>query len=109
MEWTVPGRRATRRRVASRGLPAADPDRHVHGDRARTRQRLHLGAAAARQHGVCAPRVCTVPDGGTRVELRVVMSGAVGGVVGRLHRKLTERYLAVEAAGLKARAEGIAR
>jgi hypothetical protein len=45
----------------------------------------------------------------TRVELRVVMSGAFGGVVGRLYRKLTERYLAMEAAGLKARAEGIAR
>jgi carbon monoxide dehydrogenase subunit G len=86
----------------------ADPDRHVHGDGARTRQRLHLGAAAARQHGVCAPRV-RLPDGGTRVELRVVMSGAVGGVVGRLYRKLTERYLAMEAAGLKLRAEGIAR
>ena len=56
-------------------------------------------------HHECAP----LPDGGTRVELSVVMSGAVGGVVGRLYRKLTERYLAMEAAGLKARAEGIAR
>ena len=53
-------------------------------------------------HHECTP----LPDGGTRVELRVVMSGAVGGVVGRLYRKLTERYLALEAAGLKARAEG---
>jgi uncharacterized protein YndB with AHSA1/START domain len=52
-------------------------------------------------HHECAP----LPDGGTRVQLRVVMSGAVGGVVGRLYRKLTERYLAMEAAGLKARAE----
>lgn len=33
----------------------------------------------------------------------------VRGLVGRLYRKLTERYLAMEAAGLKARAEGIAR
>jgi uncharacterized membrane protein len=56
-------------------------------------------------HHECAQ----LPDGGTRVKLRVVMSGAVGGVVGRLYRKLTERYLAMEAAGLKARAEGIAR
>jgi hypothetical protein len=45
----------------------------------------------------------------TRVELRVVMSGIVGGFVGRLYRKLTERYLAMEAAGLKARVEGTAR
>ena len=53
-------------------------------------------------HHECTP----LPDGGTRVELRVVMSGALGGVVGRLYRGLTERYLAMEAAGLKARAEG---
>ena len=53
-------------------------------------------------HHTCAP----LPDGGTRVELRVVMSGPVGGAVGRLYRRLTERYLAMEAAGLKARAEG---
>ena len=59
---------------------------------------------------VVAHHACTaLPDGGTRVELRVVMSGAVGGLVGRLYRKLTERYLAMEAAGLKARAEGAAR
>ena len=55
-------------------------------------------------HHECAP----MPGGGTRVELRVVMSGPVGGVVGRLYRRLTERYLAMEASGLKARAEGIA-
>ncbi len=56
-------------------------------------------------HHTCAP----LPDGGTRVGLGVVMSGALGGIVGRLYRRLTERYLATEAAGLKARAEGIAR
>lgn len=56
-------------------------------------------------HHECTP----LPDGGSRVELRVVMSGALGGVVGRLYRKLTERYLGMEAAGLKARAEGTAR
>ena len=58
---------------------------------------------------VSAHHLCVkLPDGGTRLELRVVMSGALGGVVGRLYRKLTERYLAMEAAGLKARAEGLA-
>jgi hypothetical protein len=56
-------------------------------------------------HHECVP----LPDGGTRVELTVVMSGAVGGLVGRLYRRLTERYLALEAAGLKARAEDTAR
>ncbi|WP_432478574.1 hypothetical protein [Nocardioides sp. GXQ0305] len=39
------------------------------------------------------------------VELKVVMSGALGAVVGRFYRKLTEQYLGLEAAGLKARAE----
>jgi hypothetical protein len=56
-------------------------------------------------HHECA----RLPDGGTRVELRVAMTGAVGQVVGRLYRKLTKRYLAMEAAGLKLRAEAIAR
>lgn len=55
-------------------------------------------------HHECTP----LPDGGTHVELRVVMGGLVGSVVGRLYRKLTERYLAMEAAGLKARAEAAA-
>jgi hypothetical protein len=56
---------------------------------------------------VAAHHECTpLPDGGTRVELAVVMTGMVGGIVGRLYRKLTDRYLAMEAAGLKARAEG---
>ncbi|CAM3467600.1 SRPBCC family protein [Isoptericola cucumis] len=53
-------------------------------------------------HHECAP----LGDGGTRVGLRVVMSGAVGGVVGRFYRKRTEQYLAMEAGGLKRRAEG---
>jgi uncharacterized protein YndB with AHSA1/START domain len=56
-------------------------------------------------HHTCAP----LAAGGTQVELGVVMSGALGGVVGRLYRRLTERYLAMEAAGLKARAEASAR
>ncbi len=53
-------------------------------------------------HHECTP----LADGGTRVELTVEMTGVLGGVVGRLYRKLTDRYLAMEAAGLKARAEG---
>ena len=56
-------------------------------------------------HHECEP----LADGGTRVELRVVMSGALGGVVGRLYRRLTVRYLAMEATGLKLRAEEAAR
>jgi uncharacterized membrane protein len=44
-------------------------------------------------------------DGRSRVTLSVTQSGAVGSVVGRLYRGLTDRYLAMEAAGLKGRAE----
>ena len=56
-------------------------------------------------HHECAP----LPDGGTRVELSVAMGGVVGGFVGRLYRRLTARYLAMEANGLKARAEATVR
>jgi uncharacterized membrane protein len=56
-------------------------------------------------HHQCA----ALPDGVTRVELRVVMTGPVGGAVGWLYRTLTTRYLGMEVAGLKARAEGITR
>lgn len=55
-------------------------------------------------HHRCTP----LAGGGTLVELTVVMSGALGGTVGRLYRKLTDRYLAMEAAGLKARSEELA-
>jgi hypothetical protein len=72
--------------------------------RAFTWEQRQPGSTVAAHHECVA-----LPDGGTRVELRVVMSGPVGRVVGRLHRKLTERYLAMEAAGLKSRAEGSAR
>jgi uncharacterized protein YndB with AHSA1/START domain len=52
-------------------------------------------------HHECTP----LADGGTHVELRVVMSGVLGGLVGRLYARLTARYLVMEASGLKARAE----
>ncbi|KAA0021837.1 SRPBCC family protein [Antrihabitans cavernicola] len=46
-------------------------------------------------------------DGGTRVRLGVEQSGVLGVVMGRLFfRGLTDRYLATEANGLKARSEG---
>ncbi len=60
--------------------------------------------STVRAHHLCTP----LPDGSTRVELGVGMSGVLGRVVGRLYRGLTARDLAREAAGLKARAEGTA-
>ena len=40
-----------------------------------------------------------------RVTLSVTQSGVIGSAVGRLYRGLTDRYLAMEAAGLTQRAE----
>ncbi|WP_062466315.1 SRPBCC family protein [Demequina maris] len=46
-----------------------------------------------------------LPAGGARVHLAVAQSGALGAIMGRLYRGLTDRYLANEANGLKARCE----
>lgn len=47
-----------------------------------------------------------LPDGTTRVEQVIEQTGVVGVPVGRLTRRMTRRYLAIEAAGLKQLAEG---
>jgi uncharacterized membrane protein len=47
-----------------------------------------------------------LPGGGTQVTLAVEQGGPVGVVIGRFYRGLTDRYLANEAEGLKARSEG---
>ena len=48
-----------------------------------------------------------LPNGGAQVRLGVEQAGPLGLVIGRLLFKgLTDRYLAIEAAGLKARCEG---
>ena len=44
--------------------------------------------------------------GRTRVRLAVEQAGWLGSVMGRFYRGLTDRYLAVEAAGIGARSEG---
>jgi uncharacterized membrane protein len=43
--------------------------------------------------------------GGTRVMLAVEQAGPLGRVMGLFYRRLTDRYLAAEAEGLKARSE----
>ena len=48
-----------------------------------------------------------LPGGGTRVRLAVEQAGLLGVVMGRFYRGMTDRYLANEAAGLKARCEGL--
>jgi uncharacterized membrane protein len=54
---------------------------------------------------VARHRVDPIDDRRSRVRLAVSQSGAIGGPVGRLYRRLTDRYLAMEAAGLKDRVE----
>jgi uncharacterized protein YndB with AHSA1/START domain len=46
-----------------------------------------------------------LPNGGTRVRLSVEQAGWLGSVMGRFYRGLTDRYLANEANGLRARCE----
>ncbi|WP_406830256.1 SRPBCC family protein [Pedococcus sp. KACC 23699] len=48
-----------------------------------------------------------LPGGGTHVTLSIEQTGWLGSLVGRLYRGITDRYLATEAAGLKARSEGL--
>ncbi len=46
--------------------------------------------------------------GGTRVRLSVTQAGWLGSLVGRLYRRLTDRYLTNEANGLRAASEAAA-
>ncbi len=47
-----------------------------------------------------------LPGGSSRVRLSVEQEGWLGSLMGRFYRGLTDRYLANEAAGLKAACEG---
>jgi uncharacterized membrane protein len=49
--------------------------------------------------------ISPVDGGRTRLRLALEQSGPLGGVVGRMGSKLTDRYIAMEAAGIKRRAE----
>ena len=44
-------------------------------------------------------------DGETHVHTTIIQEGLLGAIFGRLYARLTRSYLAMEAAGLKARAE----
>ncbi|HEX2286074.1 MAG TPA: SRPBCC family protein [Mycobacterium sp.] len=62
-------------------------------------QRSPGGLTAARH------KVIPEPDGRTLVRQQIDQRGPVGTLVGLLMRRMTKRYLALEAGGLKARSE----
>jgi uncharacterized membrane protein len=49
--------------------------------------------------------VDAIDDHTTRVRQTLIQDGPIGAVIGRLYGRLTRRYLAMEAAGLKQRCE----
>lgn len=56
-------------------------------------------------HATARHSVEEIGPGRARARLSVEQSGWVGAVMDRVYRRLTERYLALEAAGLKGRSE----
>lgn len=62
------------------------------------------GATASARHDVIPQ-----PGGGTLVRQRIDQNGVLGALVGRLMRSMTQRYLKLEAEGLKARSEQLSR
>jgi uncharacterized membrane protein len=54
---------------------------------------------------IAVHEVTPAGSGKTRVRSEIVQSGPLGAIFGRLYAKLTRTYLAMEAAGLKARSE----
>jgi len=60
------------------------------------------GAVTTATHAVVAVDATT-----TRVEQTIDQAGPLGALVGRLTRRLTRRYLAMEEAGLQQRAEAV--
>jgi uncharacterized membrane protein len=58
---------------------------------------------------VASHDVLALPDGRSRVHQRLDQGGPVGALVGRAMRRMTRRYLDLEAQGLKRHSEGVAR
>ena len=48
----------------------------------------------------------TRAEGGSRLRLHIHQAGLIGALIGRVSRGLTRRYIGMEAAGIKRRAEG---
>ncbi len=60
-------------------------------------------------HTVARHSVDPLDGGRSRATLSISQQGWLGSAVGRVYRGLTDRYLAMEAAGLKARSEHASR
>ncbi len=100
-----PLRLDSRARIVQPKLPAAEyVVVEISPGRSFTWVATSPGVRTTARHAVEA-----LPDGRSRIRLGVEQAGPLGLVIGRLFFKgLTDRYLATEAAGLKARCEGTA-
>lgn len=56
---------------------------------------------------VAGHRVEALQDGRSRLTLTIDMRGLLVPIVGRLYRDLTNRYMAIEAEGMKRAAESV--
>ena len=64
-----------------------------------------IAADAVRALQTHGHEVTAIPEGRTRVRQQIDQRGPVGVLVGFAMRRMTRRYLDMEAAGLKARSE----
>ena len=112
-EWTptVTVGPPARRGPAADGEPAEDSASRASPRPSTSSPTSSRGAPSpgSRRGRACSPPPATTPsrcpDGGTRVRLSVSQSGWLASLMGRFYRGLTDRYLANEANGLKARCE----
>ena len=100
---------ATGRRVVCRRNAGADPSAQI-STRLWTLTAIEPGRSftwVSRAPGlrVVAHHSVEPTVSGSRATLSLELQGVFGGVFGRLTRGITERYLALEASGLKARSE----
>ena len=73
----------------------------------RSRKAGNSSGRAGRRACGSSPAIASIPvPGGSRVTLSIQYSGPIGNLLGRLIGGINRRYIALEADGLKRRAEG---
>lgn len=72
------------------------------------RSRFTWESTAPGVHSTAVHQVASAGSGTSQLHLSIDQEGALGGLVSRLYRGMTERYINLEANGIKRRAEGTA-